>query len=662
MIPSTEHGEVAAPAPIRTKDEITEAWLSAVLGRPGLTITSLEEIGTGQMSQCYRVTLDDEDTVVVKLASEDPTSRATGQGMGAYAREISFYQELAARIEQGLPKCWYAAIDGDGWFTLVLEDIVGARQGDQIAGCGVDEARVALRALARVHAPVLGDPHLGAAPWLNQPSPLNQALLEMLLPGFLERYADRITPEHAEVCKRFVAAVDAWAEDRRAPLGLVHGDYRLDNLLFDETSCRVVDWQTVSWGPAMLDVSYFIGGGLGVEDRRAHEQELVRLYHDELLAHGAAGLSWQTCWEEYRRQAFHSLLMTIAASMVVVRTDRGDDMFMTQLGRAAQQVIDLDALSLLPEPGVKPPALVPSPTDEGSHDPGPEMTWNESWYFDAVSDDATLGVYVRIGRVPNQDHALYTAAIVAPGRPAILVVDAQALLPDADDPAQAINHDSIHAAQHCRKPLARFGVTLRASGQAYDDHSAPLRGEAGTPVDVALELEWETTGTPYQWRVATRYEIPCRVTGTVRIGDEEHTLSGPGQRDHSWGNRDWWANDWMWNGLHLDDGTHVHVVTIPELEGFGVGYIQRDGEVSEIAGATNTETVEDDGLISSATVTVTQPEPGLALTIEPLAFGALRLEAPDGRVSHFPRAMCRVTAADGRAGLGWIEWNRNQRP
>jgi hypothetical protein len=30
-------------------------------------------------------------------------------------------------------------------------------------------------------------------------------------------------------------------------------------------------------------------------------------------------------------------------------------------------------------------------------------------------------------------------------------------------------------------------------------------------------------------------------------------------------------------------------------------------------------------------------------------------------VSHFPRAMCRVTAGDGREGLGWIEWNRNQR-
>ncbi len=234
----TESHRTASIAPIRTRADISEAWLAQAMDRPGLTITNVDAIGTGQMSQCYRVTLDGGETVVVKLASEDPTSRATGQGMGAYAREISFYQQLAERIGEGLPSCWFAAIDGEGWFTLVLEDIVGAEQGDQIAGCGLDEARLAMRTLARLHAPVLGDPHLGAAPWLNQPSPLNQGLLEMLLPGFLDRYAERVTPEHAEVCKRFVASLDAWSEDRRAPLGLVHGDYRLDNLLFSESSCR----------------------------------------------------------------------------------------------------------------------------------------------------------------------------------------------------------------------------------------------------------------------------------------------------------------------------------------------------------------------------------------------------------------------------------------
>ena len=110
------------------------------------------------------------------------------------------------------------------------------------------------------------------------------------------------------MCRRFVASLDGWTADRRPPLGLVHGDYRLDNMLFGaEDAPRrfvVVDWQTVGWGPVMTDVAYFLGGSLSVEDRRAHEQELVREYHEALHAHGVRGLRWEDCWEEYRRQAF----------------------------------------------------------------------------------------------------------------------------------------------------------------------------------------------------------------------------------------------------------------------------------------------------------------------------------------------------------------------
>jgi hypothetical protein len=50
----------------------------------------------------------------------------------------------------------------------------------------------------------------------------------------------------------------------------------------------------------------------------------------------------------------------------------------------------------------------------------------------------------------------------------------------------------------------------------------------------------------------------------------------------------------------------------------------------------------------------------LELQVEPVAFGALRLDSPDGRSSLFPRAMARVTTDDGRTGTGWIEWNRPQ--
>jgi hypothetical protein len=648
----------------RTPDEITADWLGTVLGMDGPVLGEVTRIGTGQMSQSHRVAFTHdgaERSVVVKLASDDPTSRATGVGLGAYLREVSFYRNLAARIGGPLPECHLAEYDpAEGWFTLVLQDIAGARQGDQIAGCTVEEARAALLELARVQAPVLGDLALGTADWLNQPNPLNQALVTQLLPGFLERYGDRVAPEHAAVCERFVQSIDGWAADAQPPLGLVHGDYRLDNLLFADGTCTVVDWQTVSWGPAMLDASYFLGGGLTVEDRRAHEEELVRAYHEELLRLGVQGFSWEVCWREYRRQAFAGVLMAVAAAMLVVRTDRGDDMFMTTLARHAQQVIDLDAVALLPEPGTgRPPALRPEPEDEGRHTPGAEALWNESWYFDAVSDDGTLGVYARLGRVPNQGLCLYTACICGPGRPSIMLVDASAPLPPAEDDAQVIDTDRLHAEQHCEEPLQRFRVAARGTAEAHADASAPLRGEAGDPVEIAFDLTWETDGVPYAWRQSTRYEIPCRVTGTVRVGDEEIAFSGPGQRDHSWGARDWWAVDWMWSALHLQDGTRTHAVGVPQMPGYGVGYVQRDGELHEIESVHMSEEVAENGLVTRAQISSSPDE--LALDVEPLAFGALRLEAPDGRLSLFPRAMCRVTAQDGRTGTGWVEWNRVQR-
>jgi hypothetical protein len=650
---------------IKTPEEISADWLAAALGGGQLHVTSVERIGTGQMSQNHRIAYTDAAgdarTIVVKLASDDPTSRATGFALGAYLREIRFYRELAARIAGPVPVCHLAEYDdAEGWFTLLLEDVSPARQGDQIRGCTVDEARTALVALARVQAPVLGDLAVGASPWLNQPNPLNTALLTQLFAGFLERYRERVSPEHLRVCERLIPSIDGWYGDRRPPLGLVHGDYRLDNLLFGDGTCHVVDWQTVSWGPAMLDASYFLGNGLLVDDRRANEEDLIRTYHEALLEHGVSGLRFDTCWEEYRRQVFHNLVMAICASMIVQRTDRGDEMFMASVARSAQQALDLASVDLLPAAGGGPPAaLRPEPDDERRHDPGPEALWNESWYFDGVSDDGSVGVYVRLGRLPNQGAALYTACVCGPGRRAVLLVDPAAPLPAPGDDAESISMDGLRAEQHCEAPLERFRVSLRGTAAAHDDESASLRGETGEPVGLELDLTWETDGVPYAWRQATRYEIPCRVMGTIRVGEETIEFDGPGQRDHSWGARDWWAVDWMWSGLHLSDGTHIHAVGVPQMPGYGVGYVQRAGELSEIAAVTATETLLENGLVAEARIAIGPPE--LVLEIEPVAFGALRLEAPDGRVSLFPRAMCRIRTGDGRAGSGWVEWNRVQR-
>jgi hypothetical protein len=301
----------------------------------------------------------------------------------------------------------------------------------------------------------------------------------------------------------------------------------------------------------------------------------------------------------------------------------------------------------------------PGPDDEGLHEPGREPLWNESWYFDAIADDGDLGVYHRLGRLPNAGGCLLTTCVVRPGEPAIMLVASELELPAAGDHAQEITTDTLRARQECERPLERFRVSVEGHAEAHADHSAPLRGQRGEPVEIALDAVWTTDGIPYQWRRSTRYEVPCRVAGTVRVGERSCELSGPGQRDHSWGARDWWASDWMWSALHLADGTHAHAVSVPGHPNFAVGYVQRGGELLEATSVSSSEDMAEDGLIRSARVAI---DPGgLELEVEPLAFGAVLLESGDGRVSHFPRAMSRLRAADGREGLGWLEWNRNQR-
>lgn len=304
------------------------------------------------------------------------------------------------------------------------------------------------------------------------------------------------------------------------------------------------------------------------------------------------------------------------------------------------------------------PPLRPEPADEGLHEPGPEALWNESWYCDAVSEDGTLGLYARIGRLPNQEQAVYGAAICRVGEPPILLVRDGLPLPAAEPDGQTVHAEGLEASQRVLDPLVRYAVTVAGTGEAHADPAAPLRGESGSPVAIALDLTWETDGIPYQWRRSTRYEIPCTVQGTVTIDGVQQAFRGHGQRDHSWGARDWWSVDWMWSALRLDDGTRIHAVAIPQMPGYGVGYLQRGGELRDVEQASIDTSVRADGLIASCRVEL-GPDP-LTIDIAPQAFGAVRLQAPDGRLSLFPRALCRVTTGDGRSGSGWVEWNRVQ--
>ncbi len=655
---------------IERPDDLTADWLSAAIGAGTVDGLHAERIGTGQMSECYRVTLTYADgetgpeSVVLKVAASDPVSRQTGLALGLYEREVRFYTDIAPGISGPVAPCYDSAFESEtGVFHLLLGDAGPAVVGDEIRGATVEQAMLAMTELGRLHAHLLGDAALAATEWLNRDSPMSQPLIAQLYAGFVDRYGHDIAPAHRDVCERLVAGFDGYLEQEAAAdrvRGLVHGDYRLDNMLFGQPGAErpltVVDWQTVTWGPAMTDVAYFLGCALVDDVRRDNYDALLGAYHQALGRD--ATLSAADIREGVRRQSFFGVMMAIVSSMLVERTERGDHMFMTMLARHSQHVLDTDALATLPAP-VAPKPLRPSIVDEGPHPPGAEPLWSESWYADFVDEGQGIGGWFRLGLIPNQRTAWVNVLLCGPGMPTVAVNDFAAALPD--DPT-VVNTAAFRLTQGASEPLRSYQVTLRGTGQGYDDPSALLRGETGRPVDVSMKLVWSTAGTPYQYRMTPRYEIPCTVSGVVGFdGRTVEVNAVPGQRDHSWGVRDWWSMDWVWSALHLHDGTHLHGVDlrIPGAPPMGVGYVQPpDGELIELTAVTAREAFADNDLPLATELTL-QPG-GITATARIMGHAPVLLTSTDGRVSRFPRAWATVTTGDGRSGVGWLEWNRSR--
>lgn len=318
-----------------------------------------ERIGSGQIGICVRYELDVGDapadvprSLVGKFPSDDALSRATGVSLRNYYREVSFYRELADSLSINTPRCYYAAIDGEGpEFALLLEDLAPARQGDQLAGCSVEVACSAIRQLVGLQVPSWCDATLKRHDWLWQeavPSDAMMAMYGQLLPGFIDRYGASLAADERDIIERVARSPGC---PLFQPVGstfcLEHVDYRLDNMLIDESSApprvTVVDWQSVKIGKPLNDVAYFLGASLLPEMRRDVECDIVGDYHAALCEAGIDDLEKQDCWEGYRRGAFAGFGVTVIASMIVEQTARGDQMFIVMARRHARHALDVAA-------------------------------------------------------------------------------------------------------------------------------------------------------------------------------------------------------------------------------------------------------------------------------------------------------------------------------
>ncbi|HEY0225069.1 MAG TPA: phosphotransferase, partial [Mycobacterium sp.] len=345
--------------------DVTPQWLSAALSGRGMAVevsdVDVVAIGTGQTGATYRVTAtyagapeDVPPTFVIKLPALDDAVR--DRVVIGYRSECAFYATVADRVRVPTPQCFYCEISDDAMnYALLLADQAPAVQGDQIAGCGEQEARLAVVALAGLHGPSWCDPFWLDLPGLGFPRPDEASakglgdVAMMSVDITLEKLGDRMTAEDRETFHAAMAKVTPWLLTDPDRFALMHGDYRLDNLLFDPERrwVSVVDWQTLGVGLPARDLAYFTATSLDSQLRAELERNLVDDYHQALLGYGVSGYDRETCWRDYRLGVIQAPLISALGFAFAAATDRGDDMVLTMLERGCRAIRELETLHLI---------------------------------------------------------------------------------------------------------------------------------------------------------------------------------------------------------------------------------------------------------------------------------------------------------------------------
>ncbi len=345
---------------------MTAEWIGARLDDAGMldgaTVTVLhwEPIGTGQVGDSVRFHLSYDApgagpaTLAGKFPAADPTSRRTAAAFGLYAKEVGFYRDLAPQLDVRTPRALFAEIADNGVeFTLLFEDLGPARGGDQLMGCSLGDARLGIAQMAALHAPSWENTAILALPWLQAAFGVGEQIRTLYGPAqalFRERYADALEPELMRVCEELAEAGEQWFGRNAPPRSLQHGDFRLDNLLFDVRGgaepIAVLDWQTLAAGNGLTDLGYFLGCGIGDALRRAHEDELLAHYCDEMTARGVP-LTRDEIWDDYRLGALHGVSTAVFSAAHVERTARGDANFLSMARGACALALAHDSLGVL---------------------------------------------------------------------------------------------------------------------------------------------------------------------------------------------------------------------------------------------------------------------------------------------------------------------------
>lgn len=353
-------------------NEISVSWLNTVMSPQlahdaSIRTFDTEVIGEGMgfLSDIYRFTLHwdrptgNPQSLIAKFATSNLELRALIGAHKHYENEVHFYQELAVDTPVKTPTSYLSENNSETHDTLLLlEDISTNATIDQIQGCSLSLAERAVETLAKLHGHWWEHSKLDNLPWLLK---LCDPLYTNSIPEFyrnnspiaVERLGKRVPDWYPKIQEQHANHLpNIMRQMYQYPLTLVHGDFRLDNLLLDtengQPTLTIIDWQMTMHAPGMYDLGYFLSQSLTIKDRRANEKALLDLYYKRLCQHGVQNTSPEQIYEAYRLVCLWRLITPIVhAATFDVNNPRETEFAYCIAERAFAAIEDHNVLELL---------------------------------------------------------------------------------------------------------------------------------------------------------------------------------------------------------------------------------------------------------------------------------------------------------------------------
>jgi len=285
-------------------------------------------------------------------------------------------------------------------------------------------------------------------------------------------------------------------------------------------------------------------------------------------------------------------------------------------------------------------------TDDFRHIPEEELDWRESYYFNFVSRDNKTSGFTTIGILPNQEKAEFVLALIHEDKQKLYYKEQKATI---NDQSSSLISDKI-LTYKLSEPLHKWEIDF-------------------VDADLELNIEWNARFPPFDFGKGSgtswtgHFEQSGIVKGAAKLSDGRIiNIDGYGQRDKSWGPRDWHIENWF--AFHAQFETYAVGLRRDTVNGLvhvsgGITSALNQSTASQV----DLEITYEKGDCPNPTGALTNIRfvDGNILTlksrlISPESFVRFSRSFPKGSTELFEGMAIHESAANGEIGTGLIEF------